>query len=82
MPVLLTEDDAKLLTEDGLYNLLIEPVVAEFGFPSRFGGVAVIYKIGAGWETDLGRGPVRSEVPKRLEEMALKAGAARIEYNI
>jgi hypothetical protein len=80
--VLLTEDGRRLLTEDGLHHLLIEPVAVESAFISRFAGVAIIYKKGAFWEVDLGRGPIRSEIPYRLEQMALKSGATSVEYVI
>jgi hypothetical protein len=80
--VLLTEDGARLLTEDGLHHLLIEPVSVELGFPPRPIGIAVIYKKADFWEVDLGQGAVRSEYPLRLEEMAKKSGASRVEYVI
>ncbi len=75
MSLLLTEDGRFLTTESGLH-ILIER--ASIGV--SFQGIAIIYNKGNFWEMDLGRGPVRSTDPDRLEQMARKAGASRIEY--
>ncbi len=76
MSLLLTEDSRFLITESGNLHLLIER--ASIG--ASFQGIALIYNKGNFWEMDLGRGPVRSTNPDRLEQMARKAGAFRIEY--
>ncbi len=76
MSLLLTEDSRFIITESGNLNLLIER--ASIGV--SFQGIALIYNKGNFWEMDLGRGPVTSTYPDRLEQMARKAGASRIEY--
>ncbi len=76
MSLLLAEDSRFLVTESQHFYLLIER--ASIG--ASFQGIALIYNKGNFWEMDLGRGPVRSTNPDRLEQMARKAGALRIEY--
>ncbi len=76
MSLLLAEDSRFLITETGGLHLLIE----RSSIGASFQGIAVIYNKGNFWEMDLGRGPVRSSNPDRLEQMARRAGALKIEY--
>jgi len=79
--ILLAEDFSALITEFGAQHLIVEPVtVTGEGFYSGFHGVAKIIKKGAFWEVDIGRGPLRSTFPGRLEEAAKKAGAIEVVY--
>ncbi len=76
MSLLLAENSRFLITESGNLHLLIER--ASIG--ASFQGIALIYNKGNFWEMDLGRGPVRSSNPDRLQQMARKAGVLRVEY--
>ncbi len=75
MSLLLTEDSSFLATEAG-NHILIEPV----DFFGGFSGVATIIDKGAFWETDLGRGPIRSGNPDNLVALAKRAGALDVIF--